>query len=334
MKPSRLGVQHIAAALLTFAPLGAPLLAQTTATTTPVGFITVTVPAAANGTPSNKALSIPLYNPAAFTAAVTSVDSADSFTLTGANWTANQFTTAPHFVRIKTGANVGRFFLITSHTTSQLTVDNRGANLQTILAANDSCEIVPGNTLGSVFGISIPIVQSGATANVADNVFLWNGSTWDPYFHNGTSWRKAGNLSDQNNVVIYPDEGIFITRRAASPLELTFLGTVPSTTERTELAGSGSTFMANRFPVDIQLGNIGLHQSANWTAGATANVADNVSAWNGTTWETYFYNGTNWRKAGNLANQDTTVIPAGTAVFVKRAAASASTLTQNLPYTP
>lgn len=335
MKPSRIGVQHLAAALLTFAPLGPSLFAQTTATTTPVGFITVTVPAAVDAMkPSSKAISIPLYNPAAFSSAIASVDSANSFTLTGATWATNQFTSTPHFVRVKSGAQVGRFFLISSHTTNRLTVDTRGENLTTLLAANDSCEIVPANTLGSIFGTTSPIVQTGATADEADRVFLWNGTDWDTYFHNGTAWRRADSPDNQNGVVIYPDEGIFISRRAASPLNLTFLGTVPTTTEKTELAGAGSTFAANRFPVDVQLTNLGLHLIPGWVTGNTSNGTDNVQVWNGTFWDTYYYNGTNWKKAGNLKPQDTTVIPAGTAILVKRTSSAPTILTQNVPYTP
>lgn len=335
MKPSRLGIQHLAVALLALSPLGSSLFAQTTATTTPVGFITVTVPAAANATtPSSKAISIPLYNAAAFASAITSVDSSNSFTLTGANWTANQFTTTPHFVRVKTGAQVGRFFLISSHTTNRLTVDTHGENLTTLLSVNDSCEIIPANTLGSIFGTTTPIVQTGATADVADRVFLWNGADWDTFFHNGTEWKKTTSPDNQNGVVIYPDEGLLVSRRAPTHLDLTLLGAVPTTTEKTELAGGTGTFAANRFPVDIQLSNLGIHQTAGWKSGATANVADNVMIWNETRWEPYYYNGTNWKKAGNLKPQDTAVISAGTAIFVKRAEPSATILSQNTPYTP
>jgi uncharacterized protein (TIGR02597 family) len=313
-----------------------PADAQTTATTTPVGFITVTVPAAVDAsTPSNKAISIPLYNPADFVSAVASVDSASAFTMTGATWTANQFATTPHFVRIKTGAQVGKFFLIVSNTTNQLTVDTRGAALGTVLAVNDTCEIVPANTLGSIFGTTTPMVKTGATVNLADKVFIWNGSAWDTYYHNGANWRKSGSLANQNNVVIYPDEGLFVARvDTTAPLALTFLGTVPSTAEQSDLAGAGSTFVGNRFPVDLQLVSLGLHLTPNWVSGATVDVADKVFVWNGAAWDSYYYNGTNWRKSGNLANQNTAVIPAGTSLFITRASASAATLTQPLPYTP
>ncbi|MES2568595.1 MAG: TIGR02597 family protein [Verrucomicrobiota bacterium] len=317
--------------------LAPSLSAETTATTTPVGFITVTIPAAANATtPSSRTLSIPLYNTAAYAGAVASVDSSSAFTVSGAAWTANQFTTVPHFVRVKTGTNVGRFFLIASHTANQLTVNTNGANLTTLLAANDNCEIVPANTLGSVFGTTTPLLQANADAALADKVFIWNGTAFDSFFHNGTNWRKATTTTNENNTVLYPDEGFFITRVATTPVNLTLMGTVPSTAEKTDLAGSGSTFIGNRFPVDIQLVALGLHQTPNWVSGPTAKTSDTVYAWNMAAgiWDVYFYNGTNWKKSGSLANQNTTVIPAGTSLFVTRANGTPVTLAQVLPYTP
>ncbi|MDB6151955.1 MAG: secretion protein [Chthoniobacteraceae bacterium] len=313
-----------------------PAMAETTtATTTPVGFITVTVPAATNATtPSSRTLSIPLYNTAAYAGAVASVDSSSAFTIAGAAWTANQFTTAPHFVRVKTGAQVGRFFLIASHTANQLTLSTNGANLTTLLAANDTVEIVPANTLGSVFGTTTPLLQSNANADLADKIFIWNGTAFDTYFHNGTNWRKTTTVTNANTTVLYPDEGFFVTRVATTPVNITLMGTVPSTAEKTDLAGAGSTFIANRFPVDIAISALGLQQTAGWTSGPAPESADSLYVWNGTTWDTYFYNGTNWRKTNSLKNQDAVVIPTGTAMFITRINGTTATLAQVLPYTP
>jgi uncharacterized protein (TIGR02597 family) len=333
MKFSRTSWQPLAAAILAIAPLTATVSAQTTATTTPVGFITVSVPAGTANSPSNKAVAIPLYNAPAFIGAVSSIDNSTSFTMSGATWTAGQFTTTAHVVRIRSGTQTGRLYTITGNTANQLTVDTRGGSLAGVLSVNDSCEVIPANTLGTVFGTTTPIVQTGASALDADNVFIWNGTTFDTYFHDGTNWRKAGSLLSQNNTVIYPDEGVFVARRATSPLTLTFMGTVPSGTEKTELE-TGSTFIGNRFPIDVQLGAIGFQSTTGWVAGADASTADKVFVWNGTTWDTYYYNGTNWRKAGNLNNQDTTLITAGTSLFITRSGANPAVLSQALPYTP
>src|SRR3989442_239810 len=130
--------------------------------TTPIGCVIATIPAAADSTtPSNAAVSVPLFSTASYVGTVASVDSSSSFTSSGASWTTGQFTGSPYLVRIKSGSNTGRFFLITANTGNQLTVVTQGDNLTQILAANDTCEIFPANTLGRLFGTTSPVLKPG-----------------------------------------------------------------------------------------------------------------------------------------------------------------------------
>ena len=352
MKASSRSIRPLATALACtiLASLLPALHAQTTATTTPVGFITRTIPAAVDAaTPSNTTVSIPLYATADYVSTVATIDSPTQFTLTGAAWTVGQYasTAAPRLARVKastTAAHVGVFFLVSANTTNQLTVTLPAgvADVNTVLSVGDSCEVVPANTLGSVFGTvaNPPVLTGGATPDVADNVYVWSGTGWDPYFWNGTIWKKTGGI-DRSGTVLYPDEAVFVIRRdTASAATLTLMGTVPSTSEQTAIAGSGSTFLSNRFPVDMTLGTVptptmpalNLQNLPGWVGGATPDVADSVYIWSGTGWDPYFWTGTIWKKTGNL-DRSNTVITAGTGVFVTHAGA-ALTLTQALPYTP
>jgi hypothetical protein len=319
---------------------------QTSVTTVPVGFTTPTIPAAADAnTPSSTVIATPFYAIAAFQSSVSSVDSSNQVSLSGAAFTSNQFTSPPYLARFKTGASVGRFFIITANTATQLSLDTATAaytlttgsptTAQTQVVVGDQVEILPANTLGSLFGTNSVPFQTGSSANAADNVYLFNGNSWDVYYNNGTNWKKSGSLANQNNTVVLPDRGMFILRRATSALNITFLGTVASTTEKTDFTGPGSTFRSNRFAVDTTLLNLGLQSLPSWQAGTSASAADNVYLWNGSSWSVYFWNGSHWRKSGSLSNQDTQTIPTGTAMFVVRqstAAGSDSTLTQSLPY--
>ncbi len=307
-----------------------------TASTVPVGFMTVTIPASPDGIiASSAAMSVPLYKAADFTGAVSTVDSSTQFTATGASWVAGAFANAaaPRLVRIKAGAQVGKIFPVTANTTNQLTI---AGDLTGVLSIGDSIEVLPANTLGLLFGSTTPVLQTGATATTpgADNVFILTNNTWGTYYHNGVNWKKSGSLANQNNTIIYPDDGVFVVHYGTSPVALTFVGTVPSTSEQTDLVGSGSTFIANRFPVDTQLLATGIHLIPGWVNGATVDVADNVFAWNAAQnkWDTFYHNGVNWKKSGSLANQNTTVIPSGSAVVIKRSSATPATLTQALPY--
>ena len=323
----------------TVVPIMSDTPTTTTAATVPVGFTqTVVTPAIDANTPSSQVLSVPFYNAAVYAAAVSTVDTSTQFSNSSATWTTNQFAQSgsPYLVHFQSGNSVGRYFLIQSNTATQVTVYNRGYDLTSLIAAADTFEIVPANTLGSLFGTTSVPFQTGATADVADDIYLWNGSGFSVYYHNGTNWKLSGSLSNQNPTIVYPDEGVFLVRRSTSALSLTFVGTVPSTTERSDVPGAGSTFVSNRFPTDTTLSAVGFQNLPNWLSGATANNADNVYIWNGTSWVVYYYNGTNWKASGILSTQDTKSIPTGSAVFVVRqssASGSSSTLPQTLPYT-
>lgn len=346
MTSSSICTRSIAAVVaLSFAALGSfNASAQTTATTVPVGFITKTVPAApAVGSPSSAVISVPLYATAAFTSAVASVDALDKVTLSSAAWTPGQFAVAasPYLMRVKTGVKTGLFFAISANTANQLTVvlPPSVSTLIGQLSVGDSCEILPANTLGSVFGNSTtpPTLTGGANSAAADNVYLFNGAAWVSYYYSSTSnyWKQAGN-TDRSNTIIYPDDLVFISRKDVSgPANITLMGTVPSTTEVSELP-TGSVAFANRFPVDMTLSGLGFQNLPGWVAGPNSAAADNVYIFNGTAWVKYYLSNTVgsawWKQAGN-ADRGTTPILAGTGVFIVRSGAL-SLLSQALPYTP
>ena len=315
------------------------------ATSTPFGYVGVTIPAGSTTSPSYTALSLPLYNTAVFTGTIATVNSATQVTLNGAVWTTNQFatTSAPRLAKVTSGASVGRVFLITANTSSQLTLSLAHTptitTLTTVLASGDTISIIPANTLGGIFGTTSPVLVSGATASTADNIYLLNGPGlgWSTFYHNGTDWRKAGALGSQNETILYPDEGLLIVHIGASAVTLRNSGLVPSTNEKTDLSGTGSTFAAQRYPVDTQLSTVGFQATTGWVSGTTVSTSDNVWAWSTSLnrWEQFYFNGTNWRKAGSIANQNTRLLPAGSAVIVIRTGTtSTSTLSQTLPYVP
>ena len=352
MNTPSLRLRPLAAAIL--CSLIAPALFAQTATTTPVGFVTVTIPAATDAsTPSNTVVSVPLYGTADYVSTVATIDSTTQFTMTGAAWIAGAYAnaSAPRLVRVKTSttaAHVGRFFLISGNTVNQLTVTLpvTVTDVATTLSVGDSCEIVPANTLGSVFGTAAtpPTLTGGTSPNVADNVLIFDGTTWQTYFWTGATgspvniWKKTGPL-DRSSTVIFPDEAVFVIRRdITAAATVTLMGTVPSTAEQTDIAAAGSTFLSNRFPVDATLGGLGLQSLPSWVAGASPTTADNVLIFDGTTWQTYFWTGAVgspvniWKKTGPL-DRSSTPIPTGTGVFIIHAGAAAA-LTQTLPYVP
>lgn len=152
----------------------------------------------------------------------------------------------------------GALFLISANTSTQVSLTTGGYSLVTTtptvgtqlqVAVGDKFEIVAANTLGSVFGAGSVALQTGASASVADNVLAYSPSTngWITYFHDGTSWRDAAVSGNQNNVVIAPDAALFVLRRATTAVDLYFSGTVPSTNEVADWAGSSGRFSGTGF---------------------------------------------------------------------------------------
>jgi uncharacterized protein (TIGR02597 family) len=317
--------------LLCLSALTAGSLSAAEVVSAPVGFVQLTIPAS-----RTSLLSLPLQkNPVA----VGPVAAIGTSTLTDSSalWTSGQFSVAgnPYFLKMVSGSASGRYFLITGNTSNQLTVDTRGATLSGVVAVGNRYQIIPGRTLGSFFGTStVPFLKNTDYA-LADNIRLWSGSGWETYYHNGTSWMRKGWSTVQNNVVIYPDEGIQVVRRGTTPLTLAIIGEASMIAEQTEVIGPDRTFGAHRYPMDGTLSQLGLLALPNWLSGATPSVADRVQLYQGGNLITYWHDGTHWKRTGTSAFQDNAPVPTGTGYLVLRRSSSVGVkafATQTRPY--
>ncbi len=316
-------------------------LAQTAVTTVPVGFIRVPVAAAVDAAnPSLTAVSVPFYGSALYAGAVTGLSGSQVIVVNGANWTAGQFVSPPTFCRIKSGAGTGGFFPVTANTATQLTLNTGNVSLvgvsptgsnQVQVLAGDKIEIVPANTLGGLFGTATVPFQTGANAAAADNVLLFNGTSWSVFYHNGTVWQSPIAAGDQSGVVVPPDGAMFVVRRATAPLSVYVAGTVPDSPEVLVLPAALSRFVGNRFPADTTLSGLGIHSNPNWKKGASAAQSDNLLVWNGVTWESFFHNGTQWRRAGSFLNFNSHPIPVGAGFFAVRKPGGTGDVLVSLP---
>jgi uncharacterized protein (TIGR02597 family) len=306
-------------------------MAHADAVSTPVGFIKLTFPASSTST-----LSLPLQHNAVAVGPISGVG-ATTLSDSKSTWTSGQFavTGKPYFVKMLTGKAAGRYFLITGNTGTQLTVDTGGTSLVGVVAVGNRYQICAGKTLGSLFGTSSVSFLKNADYTLADNVTLWSGSKWETYYHNGTSWRRKGYSTVQNNVVLYPDEGISIIRRGTTPLTMVFLGEVSMVSEQTKFVGPASTYAANRYPVDVTLGSLGFLSLPNWKSSSDSSYADIVYIRQGTKWVSHWHNGSFWRKGSSTASQNNAIIPTGSGYQVIRKSSSAGVdpfATQTKPY--
>jgi hypothetical protein len=177
--------------------------------TVPMGDVPVTLAAGATG-----ATSLPLDNTPVGRNSVQAVAASALTVVNAGSWSSS---TAPYALRLLSGKGSGCTFAITGQTGNALTLATQGVDLTQLVAAGDLYEILPLDTLGTLYGASSPLVQSGNSAAAADNVLLWNGTTWLTYFfsNSSNSWKQSGSLLNQNSYSLAPAQPLMIQRQSS-----------------------------------------------------------------------------------------------------------------------
>ncbi len=317
----------------------AALLAQS-ATSLPVGAMRVTLNAGSPTAPALTAFAVPLSSPASndgVAAGRVTAFTADTFTVSGAGWLPGALasTQAPFALRITRGTAAGLSFRVVSNTVDTLTIT--GGDLTAIgMVVGDRFELLPLDTLGTFFPANS--IVGGTSPETADIIYV-GAHTQDGYFFNTTAkqWRRAVGRSseDCSNVALLPGAVVQIAHTSAA-VTLTFVGRVPTTPFRADVVRSGNTFTHTGFPIDVTVKNLALQGLVpGWVSGASAGSADLLSLRVGGRWLSVYFNGTNWIDAANGATiADQTVIPAGTAVVIRRAGSASgfTSMNRELPY--
>ena len=341
-------------------------MAQTTATTDPVGFVTVSIAAGSGTAKKNTLFSLPMLEAQSITGQVSGVItgvSSNSISNSNAAWTAGALSqpATPYLIQITSGAAEGRMFLIassantggaiagTANTATTVTVsslDSAQVDLTSlgIVAGTDTYKIYACDTLNSFFGAGnatgASAVRAGTAAANADTIVIVANGATTTYFYSTSAnrWaRVALGSPDASNVPLLPYYGVQFQRLASTPLSFVVTGDVPMEQRQVAVKRSGATILSQYWPADSTLGSLGLQNLAGWQSGASASAADTVVLTSGGTANTYFYNGTNWKRVAlGSPNADTTPVPIGTSIsIVKKGSASGyATLTQQPPYNP
>lgn len=318
----------------------------------PVGGITVTLAGAVNGVPkiSTFTPSMRLTLGSNFTGkgrgTLTAVTST-TFTDSTAGWSAGTLSqaAAPYFVRIRSGAATGTWWQVSTaanaaNTTTTVTVLNRGINPEAAgVAAGDAYEIVPGDTLQTLFA-DIATTIGGTTATTADAVRVHDGVGWREYYYNITNnqWREGTSTFNRSTTVVRPDSGVVYVRKSSGNVSLVLLGAVSDAQEKFTIASSGVTPIGSVFPVARTLGSLGIQTQSGFVP-FTGNLAaaDKVTVFDGVGWRTFHYNQANaqWREGTSTFNRNTFALPFGAAVVLERGTGSTGSyiLTQTPPYT-
>ena len=347
-----------AAAVLAALPLANAQ--NVTATTDPVGFVTVNITAGTGTTKRNTFYSPPLLEASTVTgqaSGVITAVSSNSITNSNAGWSAGELSNpaTPFLIMVTSGAADGRIFLISSSnstggaiagvantatTVTISTIDTTQVNLTNlgIVAGTDTYKIFSCDTLSSLLGTpSSTGVLGGTSASNADVVTMFVNGSATNYFYKTDAvpprWTRQSPAIDASNVPILPYFGFSYARLPASPaLAFTITGGVPTEPRQTSVKNSGNTMLSQFWPVDSTFASSGL--SSVVTSGANVTVADVVTLTSNGSATNYFYNGTEWRRQSPNIAANSTVIPVGSSVRISRkgSASGYTTLSQTVPY--
>jgi len=302
----------------------------------------------------------------------TFTDTSNVIALTGTpGLTVNQFVyvsgTQPkhYYVFLKSGTRVGMYYSVVSNAAASLTVDTAGDDLTTAIDSTTTLEVIPYDTLGSIFpaGAGVHPSSSHSFATRQSEVYLPDFSTVGKnlaltisyYYYSGAAglgpgWRKAGAAGVlANDDTLSPDSFFVVRHNIATNTALTFTGTVQmselSTPVRTLAAATDQdNAVALPFATEITLAQSKLFESGAFAGSSSHGFAarqDEILVWDNTVTGKnksanaiyYYYTGAaapgpGWRKsgvAGTLANDD--VISSSTKGIVIRKKATAQPTT-------
>lgn len=324
MNPSVLSRTAIAAAVFV---ASSTLAFADTATTDPVGFMTVNVAA---GTGTNAALTFsglgltrPIeYQGSAETANTTTL--IDDQAPSGYGITVSA--SSPYYVEIASGTAAGTTYDIASISGTTI---NLVQSLAGSVTAGVTFKVRKHWTLGTAFGV--PPALTGGAATTADTISIYSGSGYLTYYYKtsgigGTGWRSTTNTTiDEQHKVIYPDDGLIISHKAATTVPVVVTGAV-KTGQSSYPVLTGLNVVTNPCAASMTLASSTIYNGNNATglAGGTATTADTLSIWNGNGYTTYYYKtsglgGNGWRSTTNTTVDEAGAsIPAGAAIIVKR----------------
>lgn len=300
---------------------------------TPVGYVTLTI----NGG-GFTALSNPLENAVLYSGTASSVSGntvTTSFTMTDGELAGTDFQgNSTHYAQTSTGVILD----ITANNATTFTVSS--SDLSGILAASDSIEIKKYSTISDLLSSDNSVgLQSGSASN-SDLVYIMStdgaGSYTTLYYQTdslgflgGNGWRSvtAGAFTDASNAIIAPDDGIIVKRTASSDLSHVVTGTV-RTSKLNRSLPQGFSLVSYPFPVETTLNDSGIYSATNgYVSGGSSNsdlvyvitLEGNFTTYYYQTDNLGFLGGNGWRSlaTGAFTDAGNTVIPVGSSIIIK-----------------
>lgn len=361
-----------------FAALTASLLAahglqaQTTATTDPVGFMTIPTP-----TNNDTIIAAPLTKPPVFQGAVSS---RSNFVITvSPSPNFSNLAATPHYVQPVTGSQAGYIFDVLTNDSNSITLVDNGIT-PTGLDPSNTFKVVPYWTLGEVFPAAdqnVSFTPSGTTGptrrtqvlfpNVtgtginrsASATYFFVTNAADPTNPAVSYWRLVGGgTTNFDSTPILPDSYFTVRNptNAGTNLAVTIAGNVNTGATAVLLDAVAGTANDNYVslgrPTDITLNNLGLISSGAFTPSASTTgparrdqllvISNSVSGQNKSASITYYYltnvTQSNWVAVGGGTNDvGNNLIQAATGYIIRKASnnpTGTSVWTNNITIAP
>ncbi len=324
-----LAIAFIASSLSAFAQ---------SASTDPVGFITVNVAGGSAASPKLSLVSATLLHQVEWQGSATI--SGTTVSVTGAPWTVTpaQFgTNGQYFVEIASGTSPGAWTDIQSHTNGTLTTLD---DLTAFAGATPTIRIRKHVKLVEFLGVNNSAgLQGGVDLNSSDEVFVYEGSTPAVYFYYdasdnggvGAGWYTSS-FQSAANATIAPNQGVVIHRKANTSVSFVAMGSV-KTGNTLFPVSSGLNVLGTVSASGLTLATSGLY-TGNSTTGVKPAVeqglADEILMFSAGTPASFWYYdasdnggvGAGWYNSSFQAAGSTS-IPPGTSLVVTRKAPGA-----------
>jgi len=323
--------------------------AQTTAYTTPVGYVSITCTRGPAG--SDTRVGLPLRQPTVAAAALTATPSSNILTVSTAAFGAYANT---HYVKFTSGPADGKIYAITANDATTITINLNGDILTAV--NTNTFSVSKYWTLGELFDPALitgdPLTTGNAIVgsasalarktevllpnHVTAGINLAPSSTFYVTPAVGGTWRNAnGDGLNYNAQILLPDSYFIIRNRSTVTSPTTYVCTgevdmgnvvIPLNTRAGGTNQKQDVAVALTRPVDVTLDGLGLGGTAAFMSSASAlAVRDVLYVFSNTTIgqnkassASYFYSGGMWVKSGQTGNWGSDIIPAGSGIVIRK----------------
>ena len=275
--------------------------------------------------------------------------------------TDNSFATEDnqYVLEITSGANIGLTKIISSFSTGGVTVVG-GFALP--VEVGTKYVIRQDWTLGTLFGNNAAAIAasglSGGLASSADNIGLVRSGVLELYYWTGSAWKPTRNVvtgTDYSHVRVPLSGGIYVKRNKTTDATLYMTGIYRPTRLQALLEGADNAVFAVSTPnfKDTTLAETGLHRYVKTSTLISAcdevrvltsegtiqsyvnSASQSANGYTGGFWNGSTTNAPSWKstRSGAAGSANNLVIPAGSAVLIKKEGAGARQLGIDPAYT-